>query len=170
MNDSIYRFYTTLLDQGTDIEKGFKDFVNICNELTALLHLRSKYHDRKIFTQDGKYIKPYDIKVIENYHKPIFIGLFHKSVHPDDAQIIKPEDSIELMSAMECFLSNNLTVNRVYKRECFSFSAIKRNESMVLNVNYGEKYEQSYLDKFYCKMAVNKLRAILTNSDFLSVF
>lgn len=141
--------------------------IQVCDELVALIDERARYNDKKIFGKSGNYYKPSDIVVTATRIRPQFLGLFHDAdFHIAPNYRFKPLDAVELMAVLDSFVSNNINVERVYRRRVFSFKVVKRDDSIVLCIDYGEDLKKSYLDKCYCRITAGVLRTILSNCDY----
>jgi len=147
-------------------ELHFDNSAMLCEELSTIIVERVVYNDKKIFDKWGSYYKPSEIVPVQHRLKPQFLGLKHISDFTDYPNTtISPMGAVELMTACESFVSNLLN-KRIYRRIEFSFSMEERNGSKVLCIDYREGFTKSYFDKVYCKIVANRLRTIISKSDF----
>ncbi|PLX69984.1 MAG: hypothetical protein C0603_03340 [Denitrovibrio sp.] len=166
MRESVkdYREYSSMLYRNVDTCSEDLKTIKICDELYAEVYERYRYHDKKIFEEDGSYVKPVNIAVVKTRVRPQFTGITHADNSSD--YYISPAHAVNLLSVLESFIGNSMNVERVYRHEAFTFSAEKRNDVMVLCIDYGKGLKKSYMDKCHCRIAAGALRNLLGYCDY----
>lgn len=172
--DSVFKFpycdyttFTTVTSYGNEHISLKRRKVKVCDELHAIIHEKAKLNDKKLFSPKDGYMKPYDIMVTGTKAKTEFHGLIHASEDAEEFNpTISPLETLELVSALEAFVGNNLNTNKAYRNDSFIFYVTTRDNNLVLCIDYGNNKKKSYLDKYYCRSAVSIIRNILNTSEY----
>lgn len=138
--------------------------IPLCNELYAAVYYRCILKDKKLFSLKDKYYKPAGMALIASPIRGEFLGVYHQSDDEQDYHL-SPSDTIELVSALDSFVANNLNSNKIYKCSSFNFNMTVKYDENVLCVDLGHDFNRSYLNKFRCRSMSNKLKDILRRME-----
>ena len=159
-----YREYANMLHMSIDTCSEDLKKIKVCDELYAEVYERYRYHDKKIFEENGDYIKPVEAAVVKTRVSPQFTGIWHTD--SISSFYLSPVHAVNLLSVLESFIGNSMNVERTYRHEAFTFSVEKRNDVIVLCIDYGQGLKKSYMDKCYCRIAAGVIRNLLGYCDY----